>query len=66
MFYKVSGWLIALLSLIVNYLQYRQNKKLKNQLNFFQKKRISTKNIQQHHSGCGNNINIAGDVEFKK
>ncbi|MNT83160.1 hypothetical protein D3C72_2229860 [compost metagenome] len=65
MFWTISGWLIALLALIVNYLQLQQNNGLKEQLNKLnQNVRDNSSANQQTHSGQGHNINIGGNAHI--
>ncbi|UWG97762.1 hypothetical protein LPY66_02765 [Dehalobacter sp. DCM] len=58
MFWTITGWIIALLALIVNYLQLKENKKLRDkyELNSIKNKGIMENSIQQSHSGKGDNI----------
>jgi hypothetical protein len=65
-FWTISGWAIALLSLIVNFLQLQKNTELK------KKKTTSDQQVgsnatatQQTHSGDGHNVNAGGNVEIK-
>lgn len=67
MFWTISGWVIGLLSLFINYLQYQENQELKSKIN------VSSQNAgrdaesnQQSHSGKGDNINIKGNTELNK
>lgn len=58
-FFKYTGWLIALISLVVNFLQLRKNQELKNTI----KQNVgnnSTAN-QQTHLGDGDNVNVGGN-----
>jgi hypothetical protein len=66
-FWTISGWLFALLSLIVNFLQLRKNKKLKeNVISLKQNASGNSHATQQHHSGNGDNINAGGNLNLKK
>ena len=65
-FLAISGWIIALLSLVVNFLQLQNNKSLKKKLT------TSSLNVgenstgtQQTHSGEGHNVNSGGNVDIK-
>lgn len=65
-FWTISGWVIALLSLIVNFLQLLKNNELKHQIiNPSQKAGKKSNLNQQSHSGHGDNININGNVDIK-
>lgn len=63
-FWTISGWIIALLSLVVNFLQLQKNVELKKK---FTKSNQSVGNnstaSQQTHSGDGHNINAGGNVD---
>ena len=63
-FLSITGWLIALGSLIVNIVQLRANKRLKNQISLNMKS--SPDSNQQTHSGTGDNINVGGDANINK
>lgn len=67
MFWTITGWLIALLSLIVNILQLRENRKLKGATTKnTQSAGDHSKLIHQTHSGHGDNINVAGKTGIRK
>lgn len=62
-FFQISGWLFAVISVIVNVLQLVQNSSLKKRL-AKSKQSVgdnSTAN-QQTHSGTGHNINSGGNA----
>lgn len=63
MFWTVSGWIIALLALLVNILQLIKNNELKNKIALFEVKNNVT-TAQQTHSGHGHNINAANNVKI--
>lgn len=57
MFWTVSGWIIALMSLIVNFMLLKQNKEIKDQnSNTVKNTGNMGDSIQQSHSGYGNNV----------
>lgn len=68
MFWTISAVVIALISLVVNILQYLANKKLKKEIinKTIQKTEDHSEGIQQTHSGKGNNVNIKGNVDIGK
>ena len=59
------GVIIVGLSLIVNFLQYLQNRKLKGKINSgdFSDSEIKTEKAQTH-MGKGNNYNVEGDADI--
>lgn len=68
-FIEYTGWLIALLSLVVNIIQVFKNNQLKKEIKLNQRQdghqnqqvgNNSTAN-QQSHSGNGDNINVGGN-----
>lgn len=62
MFWTISGWAIALLSLLVNILQLLKNTELKKQVSSAkQNVGDGSTSVQQTHSGNGNITNIGGD-----
>ena len=67
MFLTISGWLIALASLIVNILQLRTNNALKAKItNPTQTVGNHSNGTQQTHSGTGDNITVKGNADIKK
>lgn len=64
-FWTITGWLIALLSLIVNALQLRKNRELNNKLS--NTANTSGKNSpvnQQTSSGTGDNLMSGRDINI--
>lgn len=62
-FLKISGWAIAVISLIVNILQYFKNDSLKKQISKASQKVGDNSNAnQQTHSGTGHNVNAGRDT----
>jgi hypothetical protein len=62
MWLTVSGWIVSLLSLIVNTLQLLKNADLKKQLSKATLTATNSLNpTQQTHSGTGSNISIQVD-----
>lgn len=67
MLWTISGWVIALLSLVVNVLQLIKNNELRHQItNPAQIVGTNSKANQQTHSGQGDNININGNADIRK
>lgn len=65
-FWTISGWAIALLSLVVNFLQLQKNTELKKKLtNSNQTVGDNSNPNQQTHSGEGHNISAGGNVDIK-
>ncbi len=65
-FWTISGWVIALLSLVVNFLQLQKNADLKKKLTKSdQSVGDNSTATQQTHSGDGHNINAGGNVDLK-
>ena len=64
-FLEVSGWILAVISLIVNILQYFKNADLKTQVS---KQNIgdNSEGTQQTHTGTGHNINTRGNVNVNQ
>ncbi len=65
---EISGWVIALLSLIVNYLQYQKNSELTRQVKKSTTQEIGDNSIanQQTHTGTGHNVNAGRDANIGK
>lgn len=65
-FLKISGWIVAVLSLIVNVMQLLKNNALKQQISKASQRvgDNSTAN-QQTHSGSGHNVNAGRDANIK-
>jgi len=67
MFWTVAMFILAILSLIVNILQFLENKKLKKDIiQIDMKAGPHSKQNQQSHTGTGNNINAGNDVRLGK
>jgi len=67
MFWTVSGWVIALLSLIVNVLMFLKNQKLNTQITTFGQTVGNNSNVvRQTHTGTGDNIAVKGKADIKK
>ena len=65
-FLDLSGWAIALISLIVNVLQLLKNNDLKKRLSkATQHVGDNSEANQQTHSGHGDNINVRGNARIK-
>ena len=65
-FWTISGWAIALLSLVVNFLQLLKNTELKKKLTKSSQTVGDNSNAnQQTHSGEGHNISAGGNVDVK-
>lgn len=66
MFWTITGWIIALLALIVNVLQLFQNRKLKKVIIQIQDSSSTNSSTKQTHSGKGDNITIRGNANITK
>jgi hypothetical protein len=67
MVWKIISSVIALISLYINYLQYKKNKQLSLTVsNLKQKAGGNINNNKQNHSGKGDNINIGGDANINR
>jgi hypothetical protein len=65
-FWTISGWVIALLSLIVNFLQLQRNTELKKKMTASSQTVGDNSNPnQQTHLGTGHNISAGGNVDVK-
>lgn len=65
-FWTISGWAIALLSLVVNFLQLKKNNELKKKVTkSTQQIGDNSSGTQQTHSGGGHNISAGGNVDTK-
>lgn len=67
MFWTVAMLIVAILSLVVNILQFLENKKLKKDINRVNMKAgAHSKQNQQSHTGIGSNIIAGNDVHLGK
>ena len=67
MFWTITGWIIAFLSLLVNTLQLLKNSTLKKQNSALKQTVGDNSNaVQQSHLGKGDNISIGGNSNIKK
>ncbi len=64
MFWTISGWGIALLSLIVNALQLFDRREMNKKLTKFKDIHGDVESNIQSHTGKGHNINVKGDTNF--
>ena len=65
-FLSISGWVIAVLALIVNVIQLFQNNSLKKKIVHYQQLGNNSTAVHQNNSGTGDNTNAGRDVNILK